>query len=261
MTWFDSHCHIHEQPDAVTLTRECNENGLGGLINIGTTIATSLSAITVTPKLATLFPDMVFGATAGIHPHDSDEVVEDHIFREFTQLVEQSYSNGGVVGIGECGLDFFYGYSSRENQTSVFIRQIELANSLNLPLVIHTRDAWDETFAILKSYASTPMIFHCFTGGTAELEKCLEFNSVVSFSGIVTFKKAENTAIAAKECPIERMIIETDSPYLSPVPYRGTKNIPHRVSVVGEYIATLKDVEASSIAKSTFANTKAIFGV
>lgn len=258
MSWFDSHCHVHEENEAVAIVAECAENGLGGLINVGTTLETTRHALAVTAELVRIFPDVSFGATAGIHPHDSQDVVSRGTFSEFQELVRQNADNNILVGIGECGLDFFYDNSDRKIQQQVFLQQIELANEMDLPLIIHTRDAWNETFAILRDTCQTLVIFHCFTGGPSELDACLAFNSFVSFSGIVTFKTAGLVAIAAQECPLDRMLVETDSPYLTPVPYRGTKNIPHRVSIVGSFIAGLKNMESSELARATFENTQKV---
>ncbi len=261
MNWFDSHCHVHEDPDASAIVSECMLNGLGGIINIGTTIETSQKALVETARLASEFPSMLFGATAGIHPHDASAVDDGGTFGVFSELVQANRGTDVLVGIGECGLDYFYEYSDPEVQRKIFINQVHLANQAKLPLVIHTRDAWVDTFEILREFAQTPIIFHCFTGGPAELERCLEFESFISFSGIVTFKNAQSTAIAAVNCPLDRIIVETDSPYLAPVPFRGSKNIPHRVSVVGEFIANKREISPAHFAKLTFENTRRAFSI
>ncbi len=257
--WFDSHCHIHEDPDPAKTLAECVENDISGLVLIGTTLATSRLALQVADQLKSGFPGVALAATGGIHPHDAAEALTDH-FADFEKLITTA-SGSSLRAIGECGLDYFYDYSDRVSQREVFIRQIELANQLSLPLVIHTRDAWEETFSILADFAATPIIFHCFTGGVDELNRILEFESVVSFSGIVTFKNSAINAEAAKACPLDRMLIETDSPYLTPVPFRGQKNLPYFVSQIGQFIAGLKGMDPKTVADATKLNAMRVFSI
>lgn len=258
-TWFDSHCHIHEDPDPAKTLAECVDNGIGGLVLVGTTLATSRLALQVADQFKSDFPGVAIAATGGIHPHDAAEALKGE-FDDFEKLITTA-SGSSLRAIGECGLDYFYDYSDRVSQREVFIRQIELANRLSLPLVIHTRDAWEDTFAILADFAATPIIFHCFTGGPDELNRILEFKSVVSFSGIVTFKNSILNAQAAKACPLDRMLIETDSPYLTPVPYRGQRNLPYFVKQVGLFIAGLKDLDPKTVADTTKLNAIRAFSL
>ena len=257
--WFDSHCHIQEDPDPASTLALGIANGLGGAVLVGTTLATTQLALEVADELRGEFRDFSLVTTGGIHPHDATEALKGD-YEEFQKVVKTS-SREILKGIGECGLDYFYDYSDHGSQREIFIRQIELANSTSLPLVIHTRDAWDDTFAILADHADTKLIFHCFTGGPEELAKCLEFDSVVSFSGIVTFKKSQENAAAAKKCPLSRLLVETDAPYLTPVPFRGQRNLPQYVKLVGEFIADLKGIDYESVADATFANTIRAFGI
>jgi TatD DNase family protein len=161
-----------------------------------------------------------------------------------------------VIAVGECGLDFHYDHSPRDTQRSVFVEQIQLAHTLELPLVIHTREAWAETFEILRAEGVPPQtIFHCFTGGAAEAEDCLRLGAFLSFSGIVTFKTATDVQDAARLCPLDRLLVETDSPYLAPLPHRGKPNQPANVALVGEFIAGLRGEDAEVIAAATVAAT------
>ncbi len=257
--WFDSHCHAHEDEDPGATAAEGLENGLAGMMLIGTTAATTERAIKVATELRPLFPRLSVAATAGIHPHDADEALAGS-WDAFTRVVVEAPSVV-LAGIGECGLDFYYDYSDRNAQREIFVRQVDLANSLALPIVIHTRQAWDDTFELLREHARTRIVFHCFTGGPSELKRCLEFDSLVSFSGIVTFKSAGENAEAARLCPLERMLVETDSPYLTPVPYRGKPNRPHFVRLVGEFIAKERGLDFSELADVTAANARAVFGL
>jgi TatD DNase family protein len=248
--WFDSHCHVHDEriPDGPAGAVEAaHEAGVATMITVGCDRATSLAAIEVAARF-----DGVH-ATVGLHPHDASNGVDT-----ITDLLDTP----GIVAVGEAGLDYYYEHSPRDVQKIAFAAQIQLAHERSLPLVIHTRDAWDDTFDILRA-EGTPAgtIFHCFTGGPAEAHACLDLGAMLSFSGIVTFKGAPEVQAAALLCPLERMLIETDSPYLAPLPHRGKPNRPAWVAHVGQFIADLRDVSASRIADATTANARGLFGV
>lgn len=165
-----------------------------------------------------------------------------------------------VVGIGECGLDFYYEYSPRRDQIPVFAAQIEMARALDLTLVIHTRDAWEETFALLaESSLPSRWVMHCFTGGPAEARRALDMGAYLSFSGIVTFKNAGDIREAAAMCPAERILVETDSPYLAPAPNRGKPNQPAWVPLVGEGLAAARGVAVEEIEMLTWDNAARAF--
>lgn len=243
LSWVDTHCHIYDQKidggtdSALAAARLA---GVHKMIVIGTDAVTTRQAISLAAD-----NDDVW-ATVGLHPHDAKF--------GFDALLPFLGAER-VVAIGECGLDYFYDHSDRRVQREMFERQIAIAIELSLPLVIHTRDAWAETFEILDR-VGTPQrtIFHCFTGGVAEATECLSRGAYLSFSGIVTFKAADDVRNAATMCPIDRMLIETDSPYLAPVPFRGKPNHPALVSLVGEFIADLRGDSVAHIAHHTSAN-------
>jgi TatD DNase family protein len=164
------------------------------------------------------------------------------------------------VAIGECGLDFYYDHSARDVQRDVFARHIELANRARLPLVIHTRNAWDDTFDVLDAEGMPERtIFHCFTGSANEARACVERGAYLSFSGIVTFGNAEDIREAARWCPRDRIVIETDAPWLAPVPHRGRKNEPAHVAVIGEFLAAQRGESVDEFAALTCANAAAAF--
>ena len=243
LSWVDTHCHIYDQKiDGGTevALRAAREAGVSKMIVIGTDAFTTQAAISLAAD-----NDDVW-ATVGLHPHDAKFGFDDLL---------PFLSAKRVVAIGECGLDYFYEHSDRQVQREMFERQIATANELHLPLVIHTRDAWTETFEILDRIG-TPQrtIFHCFTGGATEAAECLTRGAYLSFSGIVTFKAADNVREAAKMCPIDRLLLETDSPYLAPVPYRGKSNHPALVSYVGNFLADLRGVSVAHIAQHTSDN-------
>jgi TatD DNase family protein len=250
LEWVDSHCHVHDEriPDGTAAAVQAAITaGVTTLISVGCDRPTSLAAIAA----ADAHPAVM--ATVGLHPHDAVNGVG---------TIADLLDTPGIVAVGECGLDYYYDHSPREVQQHVFAEQIELANDLDLPLVIHTRDAWDDTFAVLAATGVPDrIIFHCFTGGPDEARRALDIGSMVSFSGIVTFKSAADVQAAATLCPLDRMLIETDSPYLAPVPHRGRPNRPAWVPHVGQYLADLRDVDVADIAAATTANARQVFAL
>ena len=249
LSWTDSHCHVHDPritdgPDGAVQT--ARDSGVQTMITVGTDRETSLAAIELAARHSDVFP------TVGLHPHDASHGI-DTITDLFT---------AEVVAVGEAGLDYYYDNSPRDLQQQVFSEQIQLAHERHLPLVIHTRDAWADTFDILDA-EGTPerTVFHCFTGGPDEASECLRRGAHLSFSGIVTFKGAPEVQAAARQCPLDRMLIETDSPYLAPVPHRGKPNRPAWVADVGRFIAELRELPADEIANTTSANTRLVFGL
>ena len=241
--WFDNHCHLSENPEEEIL--RAREALVTGFVNVGTDLETSQMAM----EKAKRFPDV--WSTAGVHPHEARKGVDG---------IKDLLEDPNVVAVGEAGLDYHYDYSPREDQNRVFAEQIEMANTSKLPLVIHTREAWEETFKILDSEgvpAST--VFHCFTGGKEEAKECLKRGAYLSFSGIITFNKSELLREAASECPLDRAMIETDSPYLTPVPFRGKKNEPAYVSDIGLKCAELFGIEPKILAERLTENTRRFF--
>ncbi len=242
MTWVDSHCHVHDDriPDgAAGAVASAREAGVTTMITVGCDRATSHAAIATAAA-----HDGVF-ATVGLHPHEAAAGVDS---------IVDLLDTPGIVAVGEAGLDYYYDHAPREAQRDAFAAQIQLAHSHGLPLVIHTRDAWEDTFDILAAEGvPTRTIFHCFTGGPDEVRRCLDLEAFVSFSGIVTFKGATDVQAAAMLCPFDRLLVETDSPYLAPVPHRGATNRPAWVPHVGRFIAELRGVTAESVETSSTA--------
>ena len=167
-----------------------------------------------------------------------------------------------VVAVGEAGLDYHYDHSPRPLQRQVFAAQVELANRRDLPLVVHSRSAWDDTLAVLdREGIPSRTVMHCFTGGPEEAEECLRRGAVLSFSGIVTFPKASEVRDAARICPLDRLMVETDSPYLAPVPHRGKPNRPALVGVVGAAVAEAKGLVVADVEQATWATTRLFYGL
>lgn len=243
LQWVDTHCHVYDEKiegGSSAALAAARAAGVSKIIVIGTDATTSRQCLDIAKEN----PDV--WATIGLHPHDSKNG-----FEELLPMLDE----GKVVGVGECGLDYFYNHSERNVQRDLFAQQINIANERDLPLVIHTREAWDETFEILDSVGVPERtILHCFTGGPQEAEKCLERGVYLSFSGIVTFKNADDIRAAAALCPIEKLLLETDAPYLTPMPHRGKPNHPALVSRVGEFIADLRSESVAHIAQQTSRN-------
>ena len=238
--WFDSHCHA--TADDVAAAREA---GVERLVVVGTDAEQSRAAIALAAA------DDGVWATVGLHPHDAKQGVDTIV-----ELLEAPR----VVAVGECGLDYHYDFSPREQQRTAFAAQIGLAHERDLALVIHSREAWDDTFAILGA-EGTPArtVFHCFTGGPAEARRCLDLGASLSFSGIVTFKGAPEVREAAAECPLDRLLVETDAPYLAPVPHRGKRNTPAWLPDVAAGVATAKGLDVEAVATATWDNAARLF--
>jgi TatD DNase family protein len=242
--WDDSHCHL--DPDtAAERVAEARAAGVDRIVNVGTDVDDSRTAIETAQRLDDVW------ATAGVHPHEASRGLGG---------LERFLSEPEVVAVGECGLDYHYDHSPRAVQRQVFAAQIVLAQAHELALVIHTREAWDDTFSILEAEGVPPRtVFHCFSGGPGEAERALGLGALVSFSGIVTFKHAGEVRQAAAATPIDRMLVETDSPYLAPVPHRGRPNRPAWVGEVGRALADIKGVPAERLADAMRANGERVF--
>jgi TatD DNase family protein len=257
--WTDAHCHLQdiflrssadEQPSDVNDTLErAHLAGVDRVVVVGTDAASSAEALAITRVTS---PVEIY-ATVGLHPHDAKEDLEP-----VAALARTGHER--LVGIGECGLDYFYEHSSRTQQRQAFSAQIALAHELDLALVVHARDAFDDLFSILESEGVPPRtVIHCFTGTPDDAQGCLELGCDISISGVVTFKNAESLREATKLVPLHRLHVETDSPFLAPVPYRGRTNEPSFVSVVGAYVAQLRDEDEELFKEATAANSARLF--
>jgi TatD DNase family protein len=243
--WTDSHCHVPYEGVGVDVIADARAAGVERLITVGTDAAQSRAAIDTAAA-----HDGVW-ATVGLHPHDASNGVD---------TIVDLLDSPRVVAVGECGLDYHYDHSPRPQQRDAFAAQIQLAHDRDLALVIHTREAWDDTFSILAAEGVPGRtVFHCFTGGPDEARRCLDLGAVLSFSGIVTFKAADDVRAAAELTPLDRLLVETDAPYLAPVPHRGTRNTPAWVPDVGAGVATVKGVDVDAIAAATWATAERVF--
>ncbi len=245
--WIDNHCHIPPGADGDEWVDAARAAGVDQMVTVGVTVERSREAIAVAAR-----HDGVF-ATVGVHPHDA---------KDGTDGIVELLDAPDVVAIGEAGLDYHYDHSPRDVQQAVFVEHIRMAHEHDLPLVIHTRDAWSDTFEILDR-EGTPRrtVFHCFTGGPDEAAAGVERGIMISVSGIVTFKNARELQDAVVATPLESLMVETDSPYLAPVPHRGKPNRPANVVHVGEAVAALKELPVPDVAAATSAAAIDFYGL
>jgi len=261
--WTDSHCHLQEPYLAVDLEpkvalAQAAESGVVGVVCVGTDAASSAAAVTLAKEMGEGDFGVRVWATVGLHPHEAGrgtKGVED--------LLERALREGSpVVAVGECGLDYHYDNSPREAQRKAFAEQIAMAKAYGLALVVHTREAWDDTLEILVDEGIPDrVVMHCFTGGVEEARRCLELGAYLSFSGIVTFKSALDVREAASYCPEDRLLVETDAPFLAPVPERGKPNRPAWVAIVGRALAGIRGVDPERLAASSTRAAMDAFGI
>lgn len=250
--WIDNHCHLDLDAVDSGVVANAAEAGVVGMISVGTDLASSTKALGLSTTSSSIW------ATAGVHPHDAKDGLDG-----LEDLIAAAIDGGGrLVAVGECGLDFHYDYSPRQEQRRVFAQQIQLAHRFDLPLVIHTRSAWEDTFDILDSEGvPRRTVFHCFTGGPGDATGAVERGAFISISGIVTFPSAADIREAIGVTPVERLMVETDSPYLAPVPHRGRPNVPANVALVGAAVADVLEISVGRFASQTFDTTVEFYGL
>jgi len=249
----DSHCHLDHEPlfsDLKNVIKRSKEIGIKRLLTISTSIESFSRVKEIVNK-----DDIIFG-TIGIHPHETDR---NKINSEF--FIKNLSENKKIIGIGETGLDFYYDNSDRDKQIESFKIHIEAALKANIPLIIHSRNAEEKTFNILNEYKKEKLkiLMHCFTGSQKFAEQLLEFNSYFSASGIITFKNSAELQKTFKFLPLDKILIETDSPFLAPVPNRGKKNEPSFIDFTATKLAEIKGIEKSEIIKITSDNFNNLF--
>jgi len=264
--WTDTHSHIQEtyldDPSGVEAVLDrAMASGVGRIVCVGTGEEASREAVALAARVASSGSKTRVWSTVGLHPHEASSGVGP-VAKLLAEVAPRSTGRppGSVVAVGECGLDYFYEHSPRAAQRDAFAEQIVLAKEYDLALVVHSRGAWDETIEILTSNGVPERtVIHCFTGGVEEAGRCLALGAYLSFSGIVTFKNASDVRDAAKLCPSDRLLVETDSPFLAPAPYRGKPNEPAYVAIVGTAMAVLRGVSSTEIAEVTSINAAALF--
>ena len=249
----DSHCHLDHEPLISDLSNVIKRSKAVGIKKL-LTISTSFESFSKIKNLVNKDP-MIYG-TVGIHPHESDKNVLTS-----SQLVQKFKENEKIIGIGETGLDFYYNNSDREKQISSFKEHIEASIETKSPLIVHSRNAEDETYEILNSYKNNDLkiLMHCFTGSKEFSKKLLLLNSYFSASGIITFKNSLDLQDTFKSLPLEKVLIETDSPFLAPVPNRGKKNEPSFIDFTAVKLAEIKEIPKSKLIEITTNNFNQLF--
>ena len=248
----DSHCHLDHEPlvdNIKEVLSRCKKEGINKVLTISTTLSGFPKILEIVDK-----DEMIFG-TFGIHPHETnaDQLSKDEIIKKIK-------SNDKIIGVGETGLDFYYNNSDKDKQIESFKNHINAALDLDIPLIVHSRNAELETYEILKNYHNNlKILMHCFTGSLPFATKLMEFNTYFSASGIITFKNSTDLQNTFKELPLERLLIETDSPFLAPEPMRGKKNEPSFVRYTLKKLAELKDIDTKELDKITTDNFNRLF--
>ncbi|QEK13376.1 TatD family deoxyribonuclease [Crassaminicella thermophila] len=252
---FDSHAHLDDKrfdKDRNQVLENAIENGISYILNPGADFETSVKAV----ELANEY-DMVYAAV-GVHPHDAKDVDDMTL-----ALLKGLAKKPKVVAIGEIGLDFHYDHSPRDVQREVFRKQIALAKEVKLPIIIHDREANDDVMRILKEEKAfdTGVVLHCFSGSAELARQYINLGAYISIAGPITFKNARKTVEVVEKIPLEYLFIETDSPYLTPVPFRGKRNEMAYVKYVAEKIAQIKGISFEEVAYQTTENAKRFFGI
>ncbi len=251
----DSHCHLDHEPlleNLINVINRSKEIGITKLLTICTTKESFEKIKTIIKK-----DKMIYG-TYGIHPHETDSNKVDK-----QTIIKAVNENKKIIGIGETGLDFFYNHSDKDRQIYSFKAHIEASIELNRPIIIHSRNAENETFDILNSYKNNNLkiLMHCFTGSLEFSKKLLTLDAFFSASGIITFKNSEDLQNTFKTIPLDRLLVETDSPFLAPIPMRGKKNEPSFIKYTLEKLSTLKETTSEKMSNLTTVNFNKLFNL
>lgn len=253
--YIDSHAHLFSDDlinDIDDILRRAKENNVTKIIVPATDVATAHKVLELCNKY-----EMIYGA-AGVHPHDAAKT-EPGYLEELRKLLKHPK----MVAVGEIGLDYYYDFSPKEKQIDVFRQQLDLAVELNLPVIIHNRDSTEDMMNIIRSYCGKGLRaqFHCFNAGLEEARELVSMNHFISFTGNITFKKADELRAIASKLSLEHLLIETDSPYMTPVPFRGKRNEPMHTVKVAETLASLHNMSAEDIGRITTYNVFRLFGI
>ncbi len=252
----DSHCHLTYEPMLSSLDETIKRANLDG-VNFLLTISTEDKSFKNILKILDNY-SCVYG-TYGIHPHEAKK----HKSIKFENIINRINENKKIIGVGESGLDFYYNHSEKKDQIELFLEHIEASKKTDLPIIVHTRSAENETYEILKKAAKSSdlkILIHCFTGSRDFAFKLLDIGAYISASGVVTFKKSQELAETFKKIPIDRLLVETDAPYLAPVPLRGKPNEPSFIIHTVKFLSNLKNTTFEDFSKKTTQNFFKLFG-
>ena len=252
----DSHAHLDDErfeEDRDDLIKSFKENNIDYVVNVAADYKSSIESINLSKEYENIY------ATVGVHPHDVKDLSEEMLL----EIEQMAVNNDKVVAIGEIGLDFHYDNSPRDVQRKWFKKQLQLAKEVNLPVIIHSRDAAGDTFDILKDAqdGSLEGVLHCYSGSVEMAREYIKLGFYISLAGPVTFKNSRVLKEVAKDVPLDKLLIETDSPYLTPEPYRGKRNEPIYVRYVAGTIAEVRGLAFEEVAKATSENAKRLFRI
>ncbi len=253
--WFDTHTHIdildNDPIEQQIIIDASKKDYILGIVNISTGISSYFSG----KKISLDNPGLVF-TTCGLYPSHAGDY-DEHLWRS---LIEQ-LNEGIAVGIGECGIDYYWNYADPDKQKRLFIDQIRLSKEYQLPLIIHCRDAYEDVYKILREENVSHGVMHCYSGDAEFAKRFLDLGFYISFAGNITYKKAFDIQEACKVIPMEKIVIETDSPYLSPVPKRGKKNYPAHIIHTAKFISDLKEIPLEVLSRTTWNNSIELFNL
>lgn len=251
--FIDSHAHLEMKEFDADRREVIERAGLAGvecIVTVGTNLSLSRKALSLARQYQNIY------ATVGVHPHDVSRA-GDKIFDDLKALAQDPK----VVAYGEIGLDYFRNISPREKQVEMFGRQLELAAELNLPVVIHDRDAHEQTLRMVRSSGIRKGVFHCFSGDWLMAKQCIDLGFYISVPGVVTFDKSQKLHDVVRQVPLDRLLLETDCPYLTPVPHRGKRNEPAFVVHTAQKVAELRGLNLEDVARAATQNTRRLFGL
>ncbi|MDI6742676.1 MAG: TatD family hydrolase [Smithella sp.] len=251
--FIDSHAHLEMkefEPDRDEVIIRAGEQGVDMIVTVGTNLTLSRKAVAIARKYANVY------ATVGVHPHDVEKTTAE-TFDALKELAEKNRQD--VVAYGEIGLDFFRNISPQKKQLEAFARQLELAEELNLPVIIHDREAHQQTLAIVRESGVRRGVFHCFSGDFKMAKQCMDMGFYISVPGVVTFDKAKTIQDVAARVPMSSLLLETDAPYLAPIPHRGKRNEPSFVVHTAKKIAEIRNIPLEEVARVTSMNAVNLF--
>ena len=249
---FDTHAHYEDErfdEDRAELLSSLFSDSVSGIINCGCDLKSSLETVALTEK-----HPFLYGAV-GVHPHEAEEATAEDL-----RQIKELYKNDKIVAVGEIGLDYFYDFSPRERQIEIFRQQIITANELGLPVIIHDRDAHEDTMNILKELKPRGVV-HCFSGSAEMAKEILKLGLYIGIGGAVTFKNARKPVEVVEILPIDRLLLETDAPYMTPVPFRGKRCDSSHIAYTAEKIAEIKGIDVQTLINKCTENAKTLFDV
>lgn len=251
---FDSHAHYDDDSfdgDRDEIIKQINQSGVIGVMNCGASLQGARDSVKLSEKYS------FFYSAVGIHPENAYELNKESLLE-----IKELTKNSKVKAIGEIGLDYYWEENPpREQQKEVFRKQMELAEELNLPVIIHDRDAHKDTLDIIKEYPEVKGVVHCFSGSLEFANECIKLGYYIGFTGVITFKNAKKILEVAKEIPLDKMLVETDCPYMAPVPNRGKRNQSDYIKFIIEKISEIRDVDRKELSKIFINNTKKLFNI